>query len=608
MCGIFFTNKNVDTNSLDHAIEFLKKRGPDKTTTTNIKDFIFVHTLLSMTGPITTQPFYNDDKTIILIYNGEIYNFENFGKFNSDGECLIPLYEKYGDEFVKYLDGEFAIILIDLNKNKLLFSTDIFGTRPLWICFNDDKIGISSYKSCLDRIGFNGSFQVLANKTYVYELYTLKFINEINIHTFDLNQKKNTFDDWIKAFSESIKKRTKYAKCGIFMGLSAGYDSGAISCELTKQNINFKAYCISNGENLKIIEKRKKLIKDIEVFNLKNNDFEYARNHVKKNAEFYIPNIDDGEEDIFFRYSNNTLNINNYKILENAITNRKNRKELSDDNGSVGCSFICSQAIKNNYKIYLSGSGADEILSDYGFKKNKIYGHSSIGGFYPDDLNIVFPWKNFFGNTQRAYLMKEEYIAGSYGIEGRYPFLDKNLVQEFLWLNNNLKNNIYKAPIDHYLNLNQFPYEKDQKLGFSCGYRGITGENKVFNKLVDHEIIELTSRKININSYQINFDNYIKKTYEFYDIIDKSKIIHLKENLYYVNININHPGIKYNLNCPYVLLENNKIIGKSEYIHDNIAKIGNGLYCFWTSIELYFSSGDNSNPILNDKVYTIDML
>ena len=154
---------------------------------------------------------------------------------------------------------------------------------------------------------------------------------------------------------------------------------------------------------------------------------------------------------------------------------RKTGQIVTDDNGAIGCSYICSLAKKQGEKIYLSGSGADEIFSDYGFNGVKYFDHSTIGGYFPNDLKSVFPWKNFFGNAQRAYLMKEEHVAGSYGIEGRYPFLDKYVVQEFLWLSAELKNRNYKSPLDNYLTLNKFPYEKNQKTGFGCGFASVLG-------------------------------------------------------------------------------------------------------------------------------------
>ena len=139
MCGILFTTKNIGSYDLNFILEFLKKRGPDNTNVKYINNYTFVHTLLSMTGPPTEQPFYNNNKDIICIFNGEIYNFEEFGNYKSDGECLVPLYEKYGIDFISKLDGEYALILADFTKNILIISTDIFGTRPLWIGFNNNE-------------------------------------------------------------------------------------------------------------------------------------------------------------------------------------------------------------------------------------------------------------------------------------------------------------------------------------------------------------------------------------------------------------------------------------------------------------------------------------
>ena len=209
MCGILFTNKFINIYNLDNILKFLKKRGPDYNNRVVINNYTFIHTLLSMTGPPTIQPFKSDDENIICIFNGEIYNFKEFGNYQTDGECLIPLYEKYGSDFISRLDGEFAIILVDFAKNRLIYSTDIFGTRPLWVGYNNKEFGISTYKSCLDRIGLTNNYQLLANKTCILDLKNIKIIEEKRVHTFDLNQYKNNFDDWNKALSESIKKRTK---------------------------------------------------------------------------------------------------------------------------------------------------------------------------------------------------------------------------------------------------------------------------------------------------------------------------------------------------------------------------------------------------------------
>jgi asparagine synthetase B (glutamine-hydrolysing) len=64
-------------------------------------------------------------------------------------------------------------------------------------------------------------------------------------------------------------------------------------------------------------------------------------------------------------------------------------------------------------------------------------------------------------------LFKDEIIFGYHGIEGRYPFLDRDVVQAFLDLDPELKNLEYKAPIAHFLREQDYPFEPQKKRGFS---------------------------------------------------------------------------------------------------------------------------------------------
>ena len=141
---------------------------------------------------------------------------------------------------------------------------------------------------------------------------------------------------------------------------------------------------------------------------------------------------------------------------------------IKQDKASIGLGIICSQASKEGYRIYLSGQGADEIISDYGFNGNKIYNHSSFGGNFPESLENFFPWHSFYDGTQIQYLNKEEYVAGAFGIETRYPFLDTKLVQEFIWLSSKLKNKKYKSSLDEYLVQNNYPFQQGIKTGFQA--------------------------------------------------------------------------------------------------------------------------------------------
>ena len=436
MCGFGVTNKIGITTSN----KFCQRRGPDLTSVRTIHGIEFLHNLLHITGSMVSQPLIKDD--VVTVFNGEIYNYKSFGNYNSDGECIIDLYNQYGDNFVSRLDGEFAICLIDFKNQKLIIANDVFACKPLWYEFKGKEFCVGSYNSQLTGLGFAQGKKLKANTTEVYNLKTLSLTNRLENVKFDIRQHKTSFDDWLLAFSNSIKKRTANTNKGMFVGMSSGYDSGAIACELEKQNIDFKAYSITNNENNEILDARLKLISNKEPFSMTPIEFEKWKQELRNNCEdFYY-------QDQFFDYN------------------------IKKDQASMGLASICSRANKEGRRIYFSGQGADEIISDYGFGGKKIYKHSSFGGLFPQNLQGFFPWHSFWDGTQIQYLNKEEYVAGHFGIETRYPFLDKDLVQEFLWLSADLKNSKYKSCLDEYLKVNNFPYQPSEKRGFHVVEKG----------------------------------------------------------------------------------------------------------------------------------------
>jgi asparagine synthetase B (glutamine-hydrolysing) len=431
MCSIGVTNTS---KSLLESNMFSQQRGPDETTIVKVNNIQFLHNLLHLTGEKTTQPFIKNN--VVVVFNGEIYNYSEFGNYKTDGECLIDLYEKHGTSFTKLLDGEFAICLVDFKQEILLISTDTFACKPLWYEFKENEFCIASYNSQLSLLEFKNSKKLYANTTKVYNLYSYKEIDSFENFKFDIRQYKNNFDDWNVAFENSIRKRTTNIQYGVFLGLSSGYDSGAIACELLKQNVKFKSYTIAGPENIDIVNKRVNLISEYEIIYLTRSEYDSTHSYIVNNCED-------------FYYHDKYLDYN-----------------IKGDKASYGLAAICSRAVNEKRRIYLSGQGADEIISDYGYNGNKIYAHSSFGGKVPDSLHNFWPWHSFYDGTQIQYLNKEEYIAGHYGIETRYPFLDKYVVQEFLWLNASLKNSKYKSVLNNYLSVNGFPF-KEEKIGFN---------------------------------------------------------------------------------------------------------------------------------------------
>lgn len=405
MCGFIVARGAAES-------KYIARRGPDAYGGCTRDGLTFRHYLLQVTGAPLVQPIVDGD--VVMVYNGEIYN-QPFRR--SDGETIIPLYRAYGMNFAQQLDGEFAIALYDFAADMALFVTDRFATKPLWRKGSE----CASYQSGV------GGHKVAANTIEAVRISTGEQIGRSRYHTWDWRQTMHDYEACIAAFERAVRKRYK-PDC--FIGLSSGYDSGAIACALGE--VDFKAFSVLASETPSIIHRRAAVLPDVEIiprFNIA-----AQQRHLFLHAEE-------------FRYAiryDDAIGCGSYK----------------DDYAAWALSHICMLAHGEGRKVYLSGTGADEILSDYAL----IPRQSEFKGRFPDKLG---QWANFEGSCQYSYLGKEECVGGSWGIETRYPFLDTEFVQSFLSLAPELKNRNYKAPIYEYLTRSDFPFQRGKKIGFS---------------------------------------------------------------------------------------------------------------------------------------------
>ena len=139
---------------------------------------------------------------------------------------------------------------------------------------------------------------------------------------------------------------------------------------------------------------------------------------------------------------------------------------MSEDGGLLALSRIADFSKKLGYNVFISGSGGDELMTDYGFSGKKFYFHSEFGGYFPDKLLDIFPWKKFFYDTLRSYLEKEEFVLGIYGMEGRYPYLNWTLNEIAINESGSLRNNNYKNLQTLFFQKYNYPYTSE-KVGFS---------------------------------------------------------------------------------------------------------------------------------------------
>jgi asparagine synthetase B (glutamine-hydrolysing) len=434
MCGILVSTKNIS----DQPSHLLINRGPDNLKIENKENINFLHTLLSMTGEFTEQPIVKNN--IVFLLNGEIYNYKKLKNYSSDLYYVIDLYLKHDENFVKYLDGEYAIVIADFNKKMIYMCTDIFGIKPLYYSIQKDNFGIASYKEPLEELNFNNIKKIEPSTILKLNLTTQKIEFNKKYFEFDLRPIGKNFNSWTESFIDAIDKRFKQTDKEIILPISSGFDSGAIACAFKLLDIRSTYYSFTKNEHQRVLNKRIKKITNANNIYLKESlsdeEIENARNLILEKCSTFNYGPDLNEADMVF------------KGIE--------------DRGAMGLAHLLNEVKNKNNKIKIlaSGQGADEIMSNiqaYNFgKPNPIS--------FQEDLSKIFPWQNFYLGTQSSYLAREESITGGFGIEGRYPFLDKAVVQEFLWLDSSLKNKTFKSPIVNFLKKYNFPYRRNRNL------------------------------------------------------------------------------------------------------------------------------------------------
>ena len=158
MCGIagYKVEQQIEQYVIENMVNSLYHRGPDSEGFYRTNGYSAGMRRLSINDLKTgDQPLYNENKNVVLFYNGEIYNSPELRKdlekeghrFStySDGEVVCHLYEKYGEKCIEYLDGMFAVALWIEDEKKLILTRDIPGEKPLYYsCLSETEIVFAS--------------------------------------------------------------------------------------------------------------------------------------------------------------------------------------------------------------------------------------------------------------------------------------------------------------------------------------------------------------------------------------------------------------------------------------------------------------------------------
>lgn len=445
MCGIagVVNFKGVPKADVEEMISLIKYRGPDAQNIYAYGPVILGHARLRIIDldKSADQPFFNNNKNLVVIFNGEIYNYKELKseltsyhyKTTCDTEVILAAYEKWGQQCVHHFNGMFAFVIYDL-KNQIVFGArDRFGVKPFYysikgknLLFSSEIKSISSQlKSVIPNNSsiaeflktgycehkketfFEDIFQLLPGESFVFSkkgfsltrYYDL--INKFNI--IEAPNTKNIPKHFIKLLKSSLKYRVR-SDVPIGLLYSGGIDSSVIASLLRQKSNNYVNSITAISDDIHDFE-----IKIIE------------KNADKFNLKHFFCNTDNHSYD-----------------LKNLMWHTEM---------PYGVGVLCDDILNKTAKdlgivVLLEGNGSDEVQAGY----LRYYYYFLIDLFLTKKYSLFI--KNLINPPQPLNLLSTLFVL----IKKIFKLKFFNKILTFNYLNKNLS--IEKYFVNSFANLN----------------------------------------------------------------------------------------------------------------------------------------------------------
>ena len=425
MCGIagFAGSKAPEKASinLQNMLDLISHRGPDDEGFFCDKDIgIGIRRLSIIDIHGGAQPIHNENKTVYVVQNGEIYNYvelrqdlEALGHIfttQSDTEVLVHLYEEYGvKKMLHKLRGMFCFALYDLTAEKLIIAKDRLGKKPCFYRFSNGCLTFCSELTPLVSEDQSKEISPKALSLYlangyipspltIYEdikklppaHYLVWESMKLSKHKYwSLEHNQNTTmtsDEWMldfeKTFKESVSLRLR-SDVDLGLLLSGGLDSNAVLATVAELGYNIKTFTVGFDDQ----------------------DFD----------ESYLANLSAKH----FGVEHNTL-IGSPDLLDYLPKLVRHHGEPFADKSALPSFFLCEQ-ISDHLKVALNGDGGDELFA--GYPKYRSKAPFNLLYSLPDSLIEKCTINNFLGigilgvrpvrNLRRKFLPETESIFTS---------------------------------------------------------------------------------------------------------------------------------------------------------------------------------------------------
>jgi len=349
------------------------------------------------------QPQHNEDSSIWVVLNGEIYNFRELRKkleqnhtfyTNSDTEVILHAYEEYGEDCLNHLNGMFAFAVWDIKKKKLFLARDRLGVKPLYYCnvngnllFSSEIKSILQYEEIERKLNYSALSQFL---TYAYTIDGQTLFENIYellpgqklVYSFE-DQKFNISNYWELNLHDSfdsedviLKKLEKYLTKSIKIRLESDVPIGAL---------------LSGGLDSSIMVAILSKITETPVKTF-TTGFGHELDEYRE-AKIVAEHCETNHQEIEL----------SYKKLTSSLPTILWHMEFPFGRPSILSNFLVAEEVKKYVTVAYTGEGSDELFGGYNryliyTNKNKMSLTEKINsipsGFFPTSLDR----KNFFSS------------------------------------------------------------------------------------------------------------------------------------------------------------------------------------------------------------------
>ena len=424
MCGILFYNRNNTsggTKTISEIFSVIKHRGPDSTSINFVDNLLFCHhrlAIINATGGEQPVIREHNGKKLVLIANGEIYNYRSFTKSLNDCEAIIDCYLT---NQLQNLDGDYAFLLYDQANQLIITGRDPVGLKPLYIGFSQNGMAIA----------FGSEMKVLAG------IESVKYIKEHQINTFnrfylDQSGTINFHDSCLSLnYNQPVLQQTyEYAQEAI-----NHYLINAVKKRITHTERPFAFLCSGGIDSVIVTSIAAHLGVPLHVFTLSlDSGQSYDEMHADMFMEELIKRFNINPQTPQIKYTKVKFGIQEgLNITEEVIKNL----ETYDPNTIRAAipMYLLAKYIRTNtdYKVILSGEGSDELFMGYNYFgiKNPTFDQAE-----KESLRLIQGLHSFD-------VLRAERCFSSHGLELRVPFLDRDLINHVIRITGQ-----YRLPIE----------------------------------------------------------------------------------------------------------------------------------------------------------------